>query len=242
MIDHIFASKQSRRKALIVLAFLIIGFALLLYLAKPLILLFKNDETLKEFVLSYGSLAPLVFIALQVVQVLLSPLPGQVTAFVAGYLFGWWQGTLYTMLGLVAGSLVAFFLARKFGRPFVEKVVDKPILEKFDYLSTHKGPFALFMLFLLPALPDDALCFIAGLSILPMRHFLAIALLGRLPGMLMLSLVGSGVAQQDATMVIILLSIILVASGFGWWYRKDIEDYYHNNTFSFENSKKKRNV
>ena len=226
----IFSSKENRIRALGVLAIIVAITILIGFFSAPLLSMFKDHETLREYILGYNAFAPIVFIIIQVAQVLLAPIPGQITGFVAGYLFGWWKGTLFAMLGLALGSLIAFSLARTFGRPFVEKVLDKTVLKKFDYVSTHKGPFTLFMFFLLPAFPDDALCFIAGLSVLPIRHFMAIMILGRLPGMLLLSLTGSGVAQNDAKIAIIFLSILLIASAFGWWYRKDIEDYYHKAT------------
>ncbi len=230
MIDHIFASKQSRKRAFTVLAALLLSFAALFYAAKPLFILFKNHTVLEAYLLSFGPLAPLAFIGLQIIQVLIAPIPGQVTAFVSGYLFGWWKGTIYTMVGLIIGSFIAFFLARRFGRPFVEKVVDKPILEKFDYLSTRKGQFALFMLFLLPAFPDDALCFIAGLTAIPLRQLVAIAFLGRLPGMIILNLVGNGIAHDNDILAVVLFSFVLAVSVFGWYHRKSIEGYYHSNS------------
>ncbi len=229
MIPKIFPSYEDKRKALIVLGVLIVGVILLLFLARPLWGIFTSQESVKEYILSYGPYAPIAFISLQIVQVLIAPIPGQVIGFVSGYVFGWKLGIIYTMIGLAIGSFIAFFLSRKLGRPFVEKVVDKEALKKFDYLSTRKGPFALFMLFLLPAFPDDALCFIAGLTAIPLRQLMLIAVVGRFPGMLMLNLVGSGVAKNDATLIIILISIVLIISAFGWWYRKDIEEYYHDN-------------
>ena len=227
MIKKIFSSRESRRKALIVLAVVIIAFLLFFYFSKPLWSTFTSKEGIKSYILNFGPYASLVFISLQVAQVLITPIPGQVMGFASGYVFGWQHGIMYTMLGLAIGSFIAFFLSRKLGRPFVEKVVDKGALKKFDYLSTHKGPFTLFMLFVLPFFPDDTICFIAGLTAIPLRQLMLIAIVGRFPGMLMLNLVGSGFAQQDIFVPVLLVSVLLGASALAWIYRKEIEEHYH---------------
>lgn len=224
---HIFSSREGKRKALFVLVALVAVLVLALYALKSYLPLFKNPESIREFVSAYGPYAPLVLIALQIAQVLLAPIPGQVTGLASGYLFGWKSGILYTMIGLTLGSFLAFLLARKLGRPFVEKVIEKNALRRLDQLSARRGVVTLFLLFLLPAFPDDALCFVAGLTAIPIGTLLVIALIGRFPGMLMLNLVGSGLAQQDILVPVVLTSVLLAASLLVWVYRKEIEDFCH---------------
>ena len=225
--SHVFSSRENKRKALFVLAAVVAFFVLVFFALKPYLSLLKDPEAIRSLVAECGPYAPLVLISLQVAQVLIAPIPGQITGLASGYLFGWKSGILYTMLGLALGSFLAFLLSRKLGRPFVERVIERDTLKRLDQLSARRGVVTLFLLFLLPAFPDDALCFVAGLTAIPLGTLMLIALIGRFPGMLMLNLVGSGFAEEEILVPILLTSILLAVSFLVWVYRKQIEDYCH---------------
>ncbi len=190
---------------------------------KPLLTLFSNVDKLKGFILSFGILSPLIFILLVITQVLLAPVPGQAAGFASGYIFGTLMGTIYSMIGLIIGSYIAFVLARKYGRPFVEKVVDKKTLQKFDKICLNNGVFTLFLIYLLPALPDDAICYIAGLTKIRIRNLVLISAIGRFPGFLVLNLVGDGVASSNIKFSLILFSVLMVVSLFIYLYKNNLE-------------------
>ena len=225
LINNMFSSEKSKNKFFIVLALVIFSVILISYFSAPLYTFFKNPDKIKDFVLGFGVFSPAAFILLQILQVLIAPIPGQITGFVSGYIYGTINGTIYSMIGTVIGSFIAFVLSRKLGRPFVERVINKKTLKKFDYISGEKGTFALFLIFLLPALPDDAICFIAGLTKIPIRKLILIAFLGRLPGFLVLNMVGSGVANSEARFSVILFSVLMVVSFLIYIYRKKLESF-----------------
>jgi uncharacterized membrane protein YdjX (TVP38/TMEM64 family) len=95
-------------------------------------------------------------------QVLVAPTPGQVTGLVGGYLFGPLWGLVYTIVGATIGFTLVLVLARKLGQPFVERLVSAKALERFDYLAQGRGVVVLFLIFLLPAFPDDVVSLVAG--------------------------------------------------------------------------------
>ncbi len=223
-----FSSKEERRTALQVLVLIAAFFALLAILSYPLLPLFKDAVRLRAIVQGFGFFGPAFFILLQVLQVLIAPVPGQAAGFVSGYIFGVFPGTVYTMIGTTIGSYIAFILARKFGRPFVEKAISKSLLKKFDYVSKSKGVFALFLIFLLPALPDDAICFIAGLTKIRIRVLVLIAFLGRLPGFFILNLVGNGMALSQWETSVIIFSLMIFVSLIIFLFRKQLEDHTNN--------------
>jgi uncharacterized membrane protein YdjX (TVP38/TMEM64 family) len=228
MIGALFSSKEDKRKAIITIIALIAALFLISYLAKPWWSTLMDKDAVREYILSYGPYAPVVFVFLQIAQVLIAPIPGQVMGFAGGFVFGWKLGIVYSTIGLACGTFIALALSRKFGRPFVEKVVDRRTLKKFDHLGASKGPFALFMIFLLPFFPDDAICFIAGLTAIPIARLMFIAIVGRFPWMLMLSLVGDGFAKEQIFLPILLISIVIGASALAWVYRREIEERYHS--------------
>ena len=156
-----------------------------------------------EFIRSFGPWSAFIFIAAQILQVILAPIPGEVTGLIGGYLFGPVLGTLYSTVGLGVGSWLAFLLARTLGLPFVEKVVKRSIIEKYDHFMEHQGTFVSFILFLIPGFPKDSLCYIIGLSHMKTSTFVVIATFGRLFGTLGLS-VGGNFARGGQGLLLLL--------------------------------------
>jgi len=120
-------------------------------------------------------------------QVVVAPIPGELTGLLGGFLYGPTLGTLISTIGLTIGSFMAFALSRSLGRPFVEKFVPEPALKRFDYLLNQKGAFLVFLLFLIPGTPKVYLCYILGLGQLSTLEFIAIGGVGRLFGTVLLS-------------------------------------------------------
>lgn len=166
------------------------GLAGLLY-ATGLLDLFLDRDRLFAFIEEHRRYAVVIFISLQALQVLAAPLPGEVTGFVGGILFGPYWGVLFSTIGLTIGSWAAFMVARWLGRPVVERLVDREIMRRYDYVMRHKGLFLAFLLFLIPGFPKDFLCYMLGLGHMSQRSFLLVSIPGRLLGTTLLTLGGS---------------------------------------------------
>ncbi len=156
---------------------------------------FFSLKRLKLFVASFGPYAAPVYVLLQCMQVIIAPIPGELTGFVGGLLFGVWEGTLLSTIGLTIGSLVAFAIGRLLGAGFVHKIVKQEYIDRFDYFITHKGLYITWMLFILPGFPKDSLCYLLGLTSMRYIDLILLNVLGRLPGTLMLVLQGSAVRR-----------------------------------------------
>lgn len=161
-----------------------IALALAVRLWGPLAALVSDQESLQRWVAGFGWAGPLVMILLQAAQVILAPLPGQVVGLVAGYLFGTLWGTVYSLIGVLLGAWAVMTLARKLGRPFVERLVSPAHLARFDSLVQRGGPTAFFVLFLLPFVPDDSISILAGLTRIPISLLMILAAIGRFPSLL----------------------------------------------------------
>jgi len=166
--------------------------------------LFRNRAALQMWVASFGVWAPLVSIALNVAQVIAAPIPGQVLGLVNGYLFGVWLGTLYSLIGVMLGTGVVLILTRRWGRPFVARLVARTQLARLDRLIARRGALFFFLVFLLPFLPDDLTCFAVGLTDLPLGRMLVLIALGRLPGLVVASWVGANAANLSPVEWIVL--------------------------------------
>jgi uncharacterized membrane protein YdjX (TVP38/TMEM64 family) len=169
--------------------------------------IFHNRHELKGFIRSFGPYSPLAFILLQVIQVVVAPIPGGAVEFLGGYLFGVEAGFIYSMIGLLIGSWFAFSLARIFEKWAVERFVSEQTLKKFDYLIGHEGLILSLLLFLIPGFPKDALCYILGLTPMHLGVFLIISTMGRIPGTLMATLQGAKAFDHQYKAFLILLGV-----------------------------------
>lgn len=210
---------------LAILLLLLGGMAFLLY-ESGLIQFFLNKKRMLAFVESFGPLGFIGFILLQAAQVVAAPIPGEVTGLLGGYLYGPVPGIVLSTLGLTLGSYIAFILSRKFGRPFVEKFVDAYYLTKFDYLLLHKGVFLVFILFLIPGVPKDYLCYILGLGRLSTMEFLVIGGVGRLLGTVLLTLGGDYLRHEEYRNFCFLVAIALVFILITIMYKNKIEQWF----------------
>ncbi len=158
--------------------------------------IFASVDSFKAFVEGTGYWGPLVFVVLQIFQVLVFVLPGEIAQIAGGYLFGTLWGTVLSIFGISLGSLLNFFLARILGTRFVAKLFGRERLAGFDVIRTSpRAAFAFFLLFLIPGLPKDLLCFVAGLSALRPPVFLGISMVGRFPGILGSAFMGSAAGE-----------------------------------------------
>ena len=183
---------------------------------------YSSKKRLKRFLMSFGPYSAGVFTLLQALQVVVAPIPGELTGVVGGYLYGNAFGFLLSTLGLTLGSWVAFELASALGRPFVERLVKKEIIERFNFVTTSAGVTTCFLLFLLPGFPKDYLCYVLGLSRMKLSTFLIISTLGRVPGTYVLTLQGASIRSHEYSIAVIVAVICVVVIFFGYVYRDSL--------------------
>lgn len=219
---RVFTSARGRTRAFLVAAAVTGAFVLGGSLVRRFVPELLDPRLLRAVIAGYGELGPVVFIGLQALQVVVAPIPGQVLGVVSGYLFGPVTGTVVSLVGATVGSTVAFVVARRFGRPFVEDVIDEGTLDRFDEFVRRHGVVALFVVFLLPGLPDDAICFVAGVSRIPIRRLVGVSVLGRAPGYFVVNLAGAGFAAARPAGSVAILGLWAGASLLVYWKHEAI--------------------
>ena len=151
-----------------------------------------------------------------------APIPGEATGFIGGYLFGAFTGCFYSTIALTIGSWINFCIGRFLGKRWVRRLLPQARFERFDYLVRHQGIFVVFLLFLFPGFPKDYLCLFLGISTIPMRLFILMAMVGRIPGTLMLSLQGGLVYEKNYLIFVLVVAVNVVLVYFGYRYRESI--------------------
>jgi len=185
--------------------------------------LFFDRQRLLRFIDEHRANAVYIFIGLQALQVVAAMIPGEVTGFVGGYLFGTGAGIVYSTIGLTLGSWIAFTIGRLLGRHLVERFVSAAAIRKYDYLLKHKGLVLVFLLYLIPGFPKDLLCYLLGLGHMGHVTFLAVSTSGRLFGTVLLTFGGAYFRDERYTALAVLsgagVTLVLLAMV----YRKNIE-------------------
>ncbi len=178
-----------------------------------------DRERTQAFIQSFGPWAPLAFMGLQVGQVLLAPVPGEATGFIGGYLFGAWKGFFFSTLSLSLGSWINFKLGRLLGMRFIRRMIPAALLARLDQNVRHQGTLVVFLLFVFPGFPKDYLCLFLGITTLPTQLFLIMAIVGRMPGTLMLSLQGAMLFERLYGVFAALLGLCALLLFLGYRYR-----------------------
>jgi len=142
---------------------------------------FDSFETLKIYIGSFGMWGPVVLTLIQALQVVIPVLPGFTGCIVGAVLFGPVVGFVVSYIGMCAGSVAAYYLARKYGIKLVSKLVKMEKYEKWISRINRSKSYTwfLFACIVLPAVPDDFLCYFSGLVDMPPKKYIPIILLGK---------------------------------------------------------------
>lgn len=139
---------------------------------------FSSPEVIVKKIEKFGVLGPVIFLLLQIVQVVLPIIPGGASCLAGVLLFGSIYGFIYNYIGMIIGSTIVFLLSRKYGIKFVKKICDEEKVDKYvGYIRKKKFEKIFIICILLPGFPDDLLCYVAGVSKLSLKRFLIILLL-----------------------------------------------------------------
>ncbi len=194
-----------------------------------LVRLYLDKRFLKHTLREWGVLAPVIFIGLQALQVVIAPIPGELTGILGGYLFGQWAGLFYSTIGLALGSVAAFAVGRWLGTRYVQKLVSPDMWRKLGFIVEAEGAILCFVVFLIPGLPKDLACYLFGMSPMPIWVFVAVSTLGRIPDTWVLSAQGAHTAAGDYLQLVLLTAIALAAALPLYYYRNRLVERLRGN-------------
>ncbi len=191
-----------------------------------LVRLYVDKHFLKRTLREWGVLAPVIFMALQALQVIISPIPGEATGILGGYLFGQWLGLLYSTIGLTVGSVVAFAIGRWLGAHYVKNFVSEQTWNRLGFIVEAEGAVLCFIIFLIPGLPKDIVCYLFGISPMPLWVFALVSSLGRIPGTWVLSAQGAHTAAGDYYEAILVTAVAFAVALPLYYYRHRIMTWF----------------
>lgn len=178
-----------------------------------------SPERMGEYIIRSAPWSHLTYFGVQLLSVVIAPIPSNITAAAGAYLFGLWPSFLLTWGAVAAGSALVFVLARALGRQFAGQFVSEKLSERYLDLIRRKRDIFLLLAFLLPFFPDDILCILAGLTDISFRRFFLLVLVARPWGLLVSCMVGSATLSIPlwgmALLGIAGLTVFLLAMKYG---------------------------
>lgn len=164
-------------------------------------------ERVKEYILSFGLLAPIVSFVLMVLQSLIAPLPAFLITFANAALFGWVYGAILSWISAMVGAILCFYIANFLGRDFVEKLTSKSALESVDMFFEKHGKYAILIARLLPFVSFDLISYAAGLTKMKIKDFIIATGIGQLPATIVYSYAGEMLTGESKMIVYGLLCL-----------------------------------
>lgn len=168
---------------------------------------FSQDD-FRDYVRSFGALAPLAMLGLQILQVFIALIPGEIVESAAGYVLGPWLGTAICYLGICMASTLIFTLTRRYGAKLVEVFVSREKINELRFLNTEQKWNALiFLLFFIPGTPKDLLTYFAGLTDIRLKTFLLLSMVARIPSVITSTFGGHLLGEERYIGAIILYGV-----------------------------------
>ena len=187
---------------------------------------FESFQDIIAFLEQYHWQSILIYIVIQAVQIVISVIPGQAFQFAAGYLYTFFPGLLFSLVGAALGTTVSFYLAKVLGTDAVHLLLGE---EKTAYyverLNSKKAYAIVFLIYLIPGIPKDIVSYAAGVSEMRWRPFFTFSMLGRIPGMAGSLLIGALYMREHYVLMGIVAALAVIAFVAGILCRKSLHSY-----------------
>ena len=168
-------------------------------------------EKIRDFINQHKNVSVLLFILLQILQVVIFIIPGDIVNATGGFLFNIYIGSILSFIGVVLGSIIAFYISRFLGYNFVNKFIKKEKIDKIVYFfNTNTGFVSLFIFCNLPFVPKDILMYCAGLTPLKAKKTFLIYCFSRIPGIIIWNSMGANLYSKSVIGIIITLLVLLI--------------------------------
>ena len=206
-----------RRKTLsiiLLIAIVILFSAIYFFVGRPLVYEFlESPETFRDYVHSHGPLGPVMMLGIMILQVIVAVIPGEPFELGAGFVFGWFPGAVWCLLGAAIASAVVYLAVRKWGVSLVELFFSREKILNFSFLQNEKKlDLLVFLLFLIPGTPKDLLTYLVGLTPMKLHTFLLLTTLARIPSVVSSTVTGSLAQKENYTAAIITYGVTMIIS------------------------------
>ncbi len=217
-------NKRLARWALIAVALLALAGAGYALVKSGLLEEINSVEDLRALIGRAGPMAGVAYFLLQMMTVIIAPIPSNVTMMAGALALGFWPAMILGVLAVICGSVIVFLAARALGRNAVQRFLDRGVMERYLPVIEEKQDMFLFLTMLFPFFPDDALCILAGLTTISLRRFVLIMAAARPWGLVFAALLGSGSIQMPVWGWVLLAVPMIAVFILAMRYSRQIEE------------------
>lgn len=206
------------------LLLILVIFALIAwFVGRPLVMEFRHaPEHFRDYVNAHGAWGPLMMMGIMALQVIVAIIPGEPFELGAGFVFGWFPGAVWCLLGSAAASALVYLAVRKWGVKLVEAFFPREKIMRYSFMQNEKKlNILVFILFLIPGTPKDLLTYLVGLTPMRLWHFLAVTTIARIPSVVSSTVTGSFAQRGHYKAAVITYAVTIVISVLCiLWYRR----------------------
>lgn len=201
--------------------------AYIYFFHKDFLMQFSSVEDVQAFFDHYKSQSALIYVGFQILQVVVCIIPGAAVQMSSGYIFNFWIGLLLSVIGVLLGSVLTYYLARILGHDAVHMLFgEEKIQSALDKINSKKGVILVFLIYLIPGVPKDFFTYAAGLSEMKLRLFLVLSMCGRIPAMMGSILIGQQLRTGGYVSAAVIGGIAVVLCGLGLLFRRQITEFF----------------
>ncbi|MBQ3923908.1 MAG: VTT domain-containing protein [Firmicutes bacterium] len=210
-----------------VLVILIVGVPAYIYFFQhDLITQFSNIDSVKQIINDNNAASVPLYIAFQIIQIIICIIPGQWLQLAAGIAWGFWIGLLLSLIGALFGSILTYFLAKYLGTDALRLIFGQDKLDQLtEKLDSKAGITAVFLIYLIPGLPKDLCNYAAGVSQIKLKPFLIVSMVGRTPGMIASLLIGKHLSLGSYHVAVIIAVIAGILFVLGIIFRNKLTSF-----------------
>lgn len=228
------------RKFILFIITILISLGIAAYCLPGLMKNTDNIEALRDYILSFDAIAVPAFVFFQMLQVAVIVMPDALSV-AGGYIWDIWRGFLFSWLGIMAGTIVVFYISRYLGFEFVSRYIKPEKMQKMTAgINSTRGFVGLLIICLFPFTPKDLLVHIAGLTPIKPLKFFIIYGISRIPATFFWSYLGSGAQKGDYKQMIITSSVMVLLIAVVLFIKNYYDKHYKivkNNSKGGEQSK-----
>lgn len=210
------SERQQKKMAVFFLAVAVVFLALVvIFVGIPLVRFISEPERFRQWVAQYGFWGKLAFVGMEIVKVVITVIPGEPFELAAGYAFGTWEGLLLCTIGITIGSMIVFYLVKKFGMSIVRIFFKQEKIDKMRFLKeSRRRNVSLAFIYMIPGTPKDAINYYAGLTGIKLRTWLVICSVGRVPSIVTSTISGDLLGQKKYALgIAITVATLIVGLG-----------------------------
>ncbi len=206
-------NKTNKIRLAMIIIFLVVSIGITIFLVPFIKCLLTADgrALIEQKVKDFGIFAPVIFVLFQILQIVVALIPGEPVEIMGGIMFGSIGGLILCLIGILAGTIIVYYMVRRIGKPLADVFISEEKLKKLSFLKNEKKlELLVFILFLIPGTPKDTLTYFVPLTEIKPLKFFILATLARIPSVVSSTMVGQSLGKGNMITGIIIFIITAV--------------------------------